>query len=522
MKLFTIIFFTILIKFISIVIVIDSNRPVEIDERNKSLELISVDDLVDQIIKNQSNQTISFENDAENLDDFNDESIDRTDPKPSSSSTSSSIQRNSSTSSSVYWFPSDFMSTNFRKNGGFLLHLLIFIYLSSAMFILMNDYFVPTLKSIQNADNLSANIIASTWMVLGTTLPSLFNLIINDLVDETFIGTGSIVVSSIFNMLAIPGVCGLMVFLMKKPYRLLIFSWPIRREIIFYLITIIAFLLSIKDDSVDWLESLVFIFISTVYLSTLFLWSHFELYHQESERKRIVHCKDRSKYSYYAEQIALHIKPIKRSETDPLITDCSDRKRSKSSWLLSPFFLLFRLTISKPNSKAFLWSYSLSIVWILILTYLMMMMISFIKETFHLTQSSSVLTMLALGNLTKLLASIVSVKHFRSGDMIICHSIASNIFHILICLGIPWLLKIFILTIKEGSTLQTLQAYTIPLDDCLFEYVAVSLTFLFLIFMAIVLLNKWQMTLEFSILSLSCYLSFLICLIIFDRFVSIV
>lgn len=90
-------------------------------------------------------------------------------------------------------------------------------------------------------------------MAIGTSAPELFTSIIGVFAGSD-IGIGTIVGSAVFNLIAIPGVCGFVAYfcLDKMPK---ISSFPIIRDSLFYVVTVIALIFSIKDNNVDLWEN---------------------------------------------------------------------------------------------------------------------------------------------------------------------------------------------------------------------------------------------------------------------------
>jgi Ca2+/Na+ antiporter len=88
-------------------------------------------------------------------------------------------------------------------------------------------------------------------MAVGTSAPELFTSMIGVFISNNDIGTGTVVGSAVFNLIVIPGACGFAAYrnLKRMPK---INSFPIIRDTIFYILTIITFILCIKDNKVDW------------------------------------------------------------------------------------------------------------------------------------------------------------------------------------------------------------------------------------------------------------------------------
>ncbi|XP_054162877.1 sodium/potassium/calcium exchanger 5-like isoform X2 [Oppia nitens] len=166
-------------------------------------------------------------------------------------------------------FPSDYMSDEFRSNGGFIIHIIVFIYFCLALAIVCDVYFLQSLEYISNALSLPDDIAGATFMAIGTSAPELFTSVIGVFISDNDIGTGTIVGSAVFNLIAIPGCCGFAAHwnLKRMPK---IKSFPILRDMIFYVLTVITLILCIKDNKVDWVESLTLLALYAVYIVIMF------------------------------------------------------------------------------------------------------------------------------------------------------------------------------------------------------------------------------------------------------------
>jgi Ca2+/Na+ antiporter len=89
-------------------------------------------------------------------------------------------------------------------------------------------------------------------MAIGTSAPELFTSIIGVFISEDDIGTGTILGTAVFNLIVIPAACGFTVIAFR-PKSCDISAFPILRDSIFYILTIITLILCIKDNEVDWL-----------------------------------------------------------------------------------------------------------------------------------------------------------------------------------------------------------------------------------------------------------------------------
>lgn len=450
---------------------------------------ISVEELMKQIVQNESyevNHTLTVE-------DLN------------------STEVNPLPLNLIRSFPPDFISEDFRHNGGFLIHLAIFGYLCFVMAIVIDSYFLQSLQYFCTALNIPPNISGSTFMALGTSSPEFFSSILSILLGESTIGTGAIVGSSMFNTLAIPGICGLIVFLLRIP-MIKINYWPIGRDIIFYSITVILFILSIKDNSVDWLESVIFIFIYILYIFSLYIWSTFDKLKITRKASKYKH-KFFHKYTKYLRRASLEQGENPSVEVNQKLREMANSITDTQCirYALFPFIMLMKITIPKPTCGCFVVTFLMSSLWIAGLTYTIIWMVSLIGDTFNFPESISGMTILAVGNnIPELISSFILIRKFQLLDMAMCHIIGSNIFNILICLGLPWFFKILALTIRTGWNLEELQHYIIPLDKDMFPFVASCLALSLISFIIIFRLHHWQLTGSSGLISLIVYALFIV------------
>ena len=131
--------------------------------------------------------------------------------------------------------------------------------------------------------------------------------------------------------------------------------------------------------------------------------------------------------------------------------------------------------------------------------------------TLGIPDSVSGITILAAGtSIPELITSIILVKKHSEADMAICNSLGSNIFDILFCLGLPWLIKPFVELFTKGSGFATLTASSIPIESQALPFTTMTLfitTFIFLIAMRY---SKWQLGLQLAITCTITYLAFVI------------
>ncbi|CAH8488875.1 unnamed protein product [Schistosoma turkestanicum] len=110
-------------------------------------------------------------------------------------------------------------------------------------------------------------------------------------------------------------------------------------------------------------------------------------------------------------------------------------------------------------------SFFMSCVWIGIFTVVMMWMITVIGVTLHIPDTIMGLTFIAAGSsVPDAIASVIVVRE-GEGDMAVSNAVGSNVFDILICMGLPWLMKSIIsqapiVIFSRGLLYSTLTLFT--------------------------------------------------------------
>nr|XP_027194883.1 sodium/potassium/calcium exchanger 5-like [Dermatophagoides pteronyssinus] len=500
--------------------------------------------------------------------------------------------------SAIDEFPPDFMTDNFRQNGGFIVHIIIFIYLSLALAVICDEYFLKSLEYISEALHLPSDIAGATFMAIGTSAPELFTSVIGVFISDNDIGTGTIVGSAVFNLIAIPGACGFAAYYNLKNMPK-INPFPIIRDTIFYVLTIITLILCIKDNRVDWIESITLIALYIVYIIVMYF--NAQVSHMIGKATSAQFRRNSSDHSYDNNDDDQEKRKKRRStivdnESRPLLlTDDSvkrlspppayqsggdtyqvsqqqqqtttneqvdlskihltlaengrfkeiqsDENRSQSSgkqqsrteiidleqqliddeidtdwsshpfirFILIPFKIIFFITLPKPTRFCFVITFVSSIIWIACLTYFIVWMVTLVGYTLGIPDTVSGITVLAAGtSIPELISSYLIVKKAGLADMAICNSIGSNIFDILFCLGLPWLLKSSIVIVTNGFGLATLANSYIPIQSTALPIT--SLTLLLTIFAMIIIFrtSRWRLNLKLGILCTLVYIVFVV------------
>ena len=359
---------------------------------------------------------------------------------------------------SINDFPGDFMTQDQRhKHGGVLVHILLAIYLFVALALLCEDYFIPSLKEITTKFQLDFDAGGTTLMAAGSSAPELFTSFIGVFITESDIGTGTIVGSAIFNILFITAVCGLFAGCVLR-----LTPWPLIRDCVYYILSIAALVAVSYDQVIYWYEGALLVSMYFLYLVLMYYNASLKSYFNkltgniegdpdvESKERRNdennpllipSHCEDDEEKLYPSEE---KVQIIDKSDNSPF--SVPQRFISRALWILTlPISCLFYLTI--PNcccnrwEKWYLVSFFISVVWIALLTYALVWMVLIIGFTIGIPDVIMGLTFLAAGNSTADGISSLIVARQGNGDMAVANVVRSNLFDILLCLGLPWLVK---------------------------------------------------------------------------------
>lgn len=268
-----------------------------------------------------------------------------------------------------------------------------------------DKYFIPSLDAISKRLNISSDIAGATFMAIGSSAPELFIALIAVFHPggHEEIGMGTIVGSALFNVLAIIGA----VALVRKAFV----AWqPILRDTLFYLISIGVITFIFFNDDISLRESILLLGIYGVYIIGIIFW------------KRIFPYKDDA---------------VEVEETDNL--DQVKRYRL-FRLLIKPVDFIVGLTF--PKQKYYLFNFLISIAWIAFLSFALVQSAIYISDFMNIPEGIIALTVLAVGtSVPDLVASVLVAKKGRGG-MAISNALGSNIFDILVGLGLPWLIAL--------------------------------------------------------------------------------
>ncbi|MCL3779902.1 calcium/sodium antiporter [Prolixibacteraceae bacterium JC049] len=290
--------------------------------------------------------------------------------------------------------------------------LLLCLALLLSFFLLariVDNFFVDALDHISNDLRLSSDAAGATLMAVGSSAPELFVALFAVLKpgEHQGIGVGSIVGSALFNLLVIVGAAALV--------RRSKLTWqPIVRDIIFYFLAVGLLLWGLMDGEFNMMDAGIFIGLYVLYVVAVIYW------------RKILPYKDNG---------------IKEEE-DIDETSWFDRFSRPADKVLCKCF---------PSEKNYYWVFTISIVVIAALSWVLVEAAVELSAILNIPEAIVGLTVLAIGtSIPDLFSSLVVAKQGRA-DMAVSNAIGSNIFDILIGLGVPFMIYMII----HGGVIET-------------------------------------------------------------------
>lgn len=414
------------------------------------------------------------------------------------------------TSPAIKEFPPDGLTRQQRQAGFIIIHFLIAIYLFLLLAIICDDYFVPSIKKICEKLDVTEDVAGATVMAAASSSPELFINVIGTFVTEGDLGVGTIVGSAVFNILAVPACCAIF-----ANEILHLEWWPISRDTLAYAFTVLLLILTLWDGRIEWYEALILVICYVLYILAMCFNRRINNF-----LKRII--AKRKKYRNICEQSPLLPNHLVK-ETEISGFSLSDQDESddivdiitwpsstceKIWWVITwPINVALLLTIPDCRRKKLKSWYPLTFImcvtWIGISSYIIGWVITIIGDTFRIPDSIMGLTFLAAGMSVPEAVSSVIVANQGYGAMGISNSIGSNVFDVLLCLGLPWFVKSILLPKVPGQ-------YYVQINSQGLVYSSVSLFSTLIMLYGALFINKFTLSRTVGIACLVMYAIFLI------------
>ncbi len=257
-------------------------------------------------------------------------------------------------------------------------------------------FFISSLDRISKDLKLSSDAAGATLMAIGSSAPELFVALFAVIKpgDHQVIGIGSIVGSAIFNLLVIVGAAAIV-----KSTRL---TWqPVVRDLLFYFLAVAVLVLFIWDGSFTIIEAAIFLAMYVVYVFAVVYWRRLLPYSDMEFEEINDGLGEESKFTGFIDRSLKLIFPAKEK-----------------------YYLVFLI----------------SILLIAALSYVLVEVAVRTAHVLNIPEGIIALTVLAIGtSIPDLFSSVIVAKQGR-GDMAVSNAIGSNIFDILVGLGLPFIL----------------------------------------------------------------------------------
>lgn len=170
--------------------------------------------------------------------------------------------------------------------------------------------------------------------------------------------------------------------------------------------------------------------------------------------------------------------------------------------ILFPINFLFFLTVPDCRRNTFkkfpfyFLTFFISTIYLALLTYVLVWMVVIISYTIDIPDTVAGLTVLAAGTSVPEVVSGIIVTRKGKGEMAISNSLGSNVFDILICLGLPWFISTVI--VDTNSVVKIYSASLVYSASILLATVCV------LIFCFVV--NKWNLDKKLGVILFACWI----------------
>lgn len=345
----------------------------------------------------------------------------------------------------------------------FVVSIIVLLLSFYLLAVVCDRYFVNSLDAISEKLKINSDVAGATLMAVGSSAPELFvSLIALFKPGNESLGAGTIVGSAIFNILVIIGASAMV----KKAF----IAWqPVIRDTLFYSLSIIILIFSFKDGVITMTEAGIFLLLYVVYILAVLKW------------KKILPYKE---------------------ETKDILEDLNTslEEETKKKTLLGKILGFIELGLDRlfPSAKHYWWVFFISIMVIAGLSWTLVESAIVIAEFLHIPAVIVGLTVLAAGtSIPDLMSSVIVAKQGRGG-MAISNSIGSNIFDILVGLGLPWMLIL-------AFTGNTIHVATENLNSSIILLFATVLAILFLL-----LLKKWKIGRMSGLVLIGLYVAYLV------------
>lgn len=289
-----------------------------------------------------------------------------------------------------------------------LLSLLAIIASVYLLAIITEEFFVVSLDEVSKRLALPSDVAGASLMAAGSSAPELFIALIAVFRggEHSEVGIGTIVGSAVFNILVITGAAAVIAGDMKMK------RGAVERDIIFYLGSVAILLFVFWNGEILLWEAGLMVVSYVGYLALLWYWSRTN---PEDTAEGTVGGK--------------HV-PKAGTGIGSRINNAVERA--------------FALVMRDPE-KNFVWALLLSIAIIAALSYVLVESAVVLSNALGLPPVIVSLTLLAAGTSAPDLIASIDVARDGRGGMAVANAVGSNIFDVLVGLGVPWAITLLVI-----------------------------------------------------------------------------
>ncbi|XP_077988426.1 sodium/potassium/calcium exchanger 4-like [Glandiceps talaboti] len=352
------------------------------------------------------------------------------------------------------------------RHGAVIVHIAVLIYMVYALCLESVRYFIPAMEVMCERFHIPEGVAGATLVAFGSSAGELLITLISVIIGSGTIGFGTVIGTSTFTAAFIPGCCGLV---LVTAFRL--DWWPVFRDTSFYMIGCIAVMLMLRDSVIVWFEAFLMVIMYCGYILFMYFDKRISeglrvaMKRNEDSRADLLQTEEEENYgtngSANDEKNVLqreeeksgetNLKEIQNNEPDVEMKEYSpfhvpNSIPGKFIWIIGfPISIVFYFTIpdcSLPRWRSwFLFTFFMSMVWLGAISYVIIWMIDVMGFVFGIPDIIIGLVFAAIGsNAPSLVVSILAAKKGYV-DMAIANAFGSNVFNILLCLGLPWMVS---------------------------------------------------------------------------------
>mmetsp|Transcript_41419 Transcript_41419/g.119232 ORF Transcript_41419/g.119232 Transcript_41419/m.119232 type:complete len:474 (+) Transcript_41419:124-1545(+) len=411
-------------------------------------------------------------------------------------------------------------NNQFDSTGGIVVWVLVMAYMCKVLGTVCDDYFVPAIDEIVDRLRLSPDIAGATFLAAGSSAPELATNLVATFLIVGEGGIGTIIGSAIFNILVIIGITS---WVACREEHLKIWWYPLSRDCAFYMLAIVELLVFVRDSRVEWWEAALMVSTYGLYVAYMVLNPRIVTGLQLNPASSVDATKASTSTAASSGDVALDPEegevadteasrgetvassaptaaatwesrsestatgsndieePQPPGEQPPATTPKRRRSRCRPR---DPLAALFRCAL--PSAEKHCWAlFCLCTFLISVGSYVMVDATERVGQILTIDQMVMGLVFLAAGtSIPDALGSIAVAKQ-GEGDMAVANALGSNVFDILLGLGLPWLLY----TASTGEPLTFEQA---AYDR--FKYDVWILVIVLWVFIGLLVANRWKLT----------------------------